>query len=228
MSKLSDFQKRIYAVQRGRNPGIYDTWQDCMEQVTGYSNGKYKSFPLREMEKAIAYVQQGAIEQSPVILDEPDPEKPTAYVRGSFAFLELYPRRRMPIYAYGLVIKFKGESTTLADCEMDLDIGFHRNIAGSIWGAMQAMEFAIQNNFGELDLYHDFEGIKHWCTGEWKPKCKLTILYKQFYNSRKDRLKVNFHLVDRNADFKYMREAYLLSRHALREGKKRMREDCSC
>lgn len=40
--------KKYYAVNSGRNPGIYTCWDDCKEQVTGFSGAKYKSFPMRE------------------------------------------------------------------------------------------------------------------------------------------------------------------------------------
>jgi hypothetical protein len=35
---------KYYAVKRGRNPGIYSRWEDCKEQVHGYSNNSFKSF----------------------------------------------------------------------------------------------------------------------------------------------------------------------------------------
>ncbi|XP_069462129.1 ribonuclease H1-like [Ambystoma mexicanum] len=33
-----------YAVQNGRNPGVYHSWEDCSEQVNQYSNARYKKF----------------------------------------------------------------------------------------------------------------------------------------------------------------------------------------
>lgn len=37
--------KKYYAVQKGRKPGIYETWADCEAQVKGFSGAVYKSFP---------------------------------------------------------------------------------------------------------------------------------------------------------------------------------------
>lgn len=45
-------KKKYYAVQVGRIPGIYGTWDECKAQTEGVSGAKYKSFPsLEEAER---------------------------------------------------------------------------------------------------------------------------------------------------------------------------------
>ncbi len=39
-------KKSFYAVLRGREPGIYKTWDDCRAQVNGFKEAKYKGFVL--------------------------------------------------------------------------------------------------------------------------------------------------------------------------------------
>ncbi|TGZ77727.1 ribonuclease H-like protein, partial [Ascodesmis nigricans] len=39
---------KYYGVQTGRRPGVYETWQDCLAEVRGFKNAKFKSFPSRE------------------------------------------------------------------------------------------------------------------------------------------------------------------------------------
>ncbi|MFQ7566404.1 MAG: viroplasmin family protein, partial [Clostridium perfringens] len=36
--------KKIYAVRKGINPGIYFTWDECKSNVNGYPGAEYKSF----------------------------------------------------------------------------------------------------------------------------------------------------------------------------------------
>lgn len=36
--------RKFYVVWEGREPGIYDNWDDCQEQVEGYPGAKYKSY----------------------------------------------------------------------------------------------------------------------------------------------------------------------------------------
>ncbi|WFD32063.1 ribonuclease H [Malassezia sp. CBS 17886] len=38
---------KYYAVRMGRSPGIYETWDDCRAQVSGFPGCVYKSFPSR-------------------------------------------------------------------------------------------------------------------------------------------------------------------------------------
>ena len=40
--------KKFYVVWKGRKTGIFDRWEDCSAQVTGYPDAEYKSFPNRE------------------------------------------------------------------------------------------------------------------------------------------------------------------------------------
>lgn len=37
-------KKKAYVVFEGRKPGIYDSWKECEEQVSGFSGSKYKGF----------------------------------------------------------------------------------------------------------------------------------------------------------------------------------------
>ena len=40
--------RKFYVVWKGRNPGIYYTWDECKKQIDGFSNPQYKSYPTRE------------------------------------------------------------------------------------------------------------------------------------------------------------------------------------
>lgn len=41
-------KKKIYAVMQGRKTGIFKTYDECKEQVTGYPNAIFKSFENEE------------------------------------------------------------------------------------------------------------------------------------------------------------------------------------
>lgn len=46
-------KQKYYVVWEGVTPGIYKTWAECLAQVKGYPNARYKSFPSRaEAEEA--------------------------------------------------------------------------------------------------------------------------------------------------------------------------------
>lgn len=41
-------KKKYYVVWAGFSPGIYESWEACKKQITGFERGKYKSFASRE------------------------------------------------------------------------------------------------------------------------------------------------------------------------------------
>ncbi|TKA43451.1 hypothetical protein B0A55_12963, partial [Friedmanniomyces simplex] len=40
-----DAQLKFYAVRVGKEPGIYHTWPECLDQVRGFPKSIFKSFP---------------------------------------------------------------------------------------------------------------------------------------------------------------------------------------
>jgi len=49
--------QKYYAVQNGREPGVYTDWNSASKQIVGWTKPKYKSFPSRE--EAEAFVARG-------------------------------------------------------------------------------------------------------------------------------------------------------------------------
>ncbi|XP_011701034.1 PREDICTED: ribonuclease H1-like [Wasmannia auropunctata] len=49
-------KKNYYAVANGRQTGVYDNWQDCKDQVDGYSRNNFKGFSTPD--KAWDFVDQ--------------------------------------------------------------------------------------------------------------------------------------------------------------------------
>lgn len=41
-------KKKYYVVWQGRNTGVFSSWTECKEQVHGFPNAKYKSYPTKE------------------------------------------------------------------------------------------------------------------------------------------------------------------------------------
>ncbi|MDE6526846.1 MAG: ribonuclease H family protein, partial [Muribaculaceae bacterium] len=51
---MSQHKNRYYVVWAGLEPGVYDSWQECQLQVTGFKGARYKSYPSRD-EAVAAY-----------------------------------------------------------------------------------------------------------------------------------------------------------------------------
>lgn len=49
-------KKQYYVVLKGRTPGIYQTWDDCKEQVNGFKGSKFKGFAT--IQEAEQYIEE--------------------------------------------------------------------------------------------------------------------------------------------------------------------------
>lgn len=70
---MSEKQKKVYAVRKGRKSGLFYSWPVCQEQIKGYSGAEYKSFPTEE--EAKKYLAGGAViaQLPPIETSEPEP-----------------------------------------------------------------------------------------------------------------------------------------------------------
>ncbi|MBB6328870.1 ribonuclease HI [Algoriphagus iocasae] len=42
-------KRKFYVVWNGREPGLYESWEECKNQIYGFTNAKYKSFPTHDL-----------------------------------------------------------------------------------------------------------------------------------------------------------------------------------
>lgn len=192
-------KKKYYAVKEGRRIGIFDTWEECKEQIDRYSNAVYKSFAT--IEEAKAFILGKA--------EEPPCEN-YAYVDGSY----MHPKRE---FSFGAVIFADGKREEYYKKFSDPSLAEMRNVAGEIKGAEFVMRYCVEKGIGEIDLFYDYAGIEKWCTGEWKANKVGTKEYRDYYLSIKDKLKVNFRKVKGHSGVEFNELADKLAKQALTE-----------
>jgi len=199
-----------YAVRIGKNPGIYNTWKECEEQVRGHKGAKYKKFlSLKEAED---FINDTGDFKRPDDANLKNDEI-IAYVDGSFNL-------KSKSYGYGVVIISKEGKQTSNGKGNDHELALMRNVSGEIKGAMVAMEKAMEMNKKTLYLYYDYAGIEHWAKGDWKTNKDGTKRYKAYYDSIRDDLEVIFVKVKAHSGVEYNEEADSLAKEALGIGKK--------
>lgn len=200
-------KKKYYAVRDGRTIGIFESWEECKKQTEGYQGAEYKSFSTRE--EALAYFNR---EESPADLNREEPKLPfdtlCAFVDGSFD-------AKTNRYGSGMVLLYQGEEKTFYKAGGHPTLVSMRNVAGEITASVMAMRYAVANGFPSLVIYHDYEGIAKWCRGEWKTEREGTRLYKEFYDSVKDKLDVSFVKVAAHTGNHYNELADELAKKAL-------------
>ncbi|KIR02147.1 Ribonuclease HI-related protein [Lachnospiraceae bacterium TWA4] len=190
---------KYYAVKKGKKPGIYHSWDDCKAQVHGFPGAIYKSFKTKE--EADAFLGLGRVQA----FNEEDCM--VAYVDGSFY--------QGDEFSYGMVILWKGEEKHFCKKIVDKELASMRNVAGEIKGSEAAMRYAIEQGVKDLAIYHDYEGISKWCTGEWKANKVGTQNYRDYYQSIQSKLNVKFVKVKGHSNDKYNDLADKLAKKAL-------------
>ncbi|WP_129595778.1 viroplasmin family protein [Anaerophilus nitritogenes] len=196
-------QKKYYAVKSGRNKGIFDNWQECKNQIQCYSGAIYKSFS--SYEDAYKFLN-GEVKDT--VINEKNIKKVEAYVDGSY--YQEYNR-----YSYGCVILYENKIIKFGGVGNDKEYVTMRNVAGELLGAMKSIEWAYENKYGLITIYHDYEGIERWANGIWKANKKGTKEYVEFIKKYREHLEIRFKKVKAHSGNFYNEEADKLAKQAL-------------
>ena len=190
--------KKYYAVKVGKNPGIYETWDEAKENVIGFIGAIYKSFS--KYDDAVSFMN--GIEKEVTSIN------PFVYVDGSFD-------ASTNAYSFGAVLVSNGVETRFKKSFPADEYSIHRNVAGEIKGAGFVINYCINQGISEIDLYYDYIGIEKWFTGEWKARKPISMVYQEFANTVKDKIKVNFIKVKSHSNVYYNDLVDLLAKEAL-------------
>lgn len=178
---------KYYAVKKGRNPGIYTSWDSCLKEVKGFSGAVYKSFKTKE--DAINFMEDTEKKI------EADKDTVIAYVDGSFNLPE-------KIYGSGVVLIKDGNEECFKKSYSD-SFYTHRNVAGEVKASELAINLAIEKGYKKIIIYHDYQGIKSWADEDWKTNNELTKSYKTFIDSKRNEIEIGFVKVKGHSNDKY-------------------------
>ena len=195
---------KYYAVINGRKTGVFDDWDDCREQVEGYSGAEYKSF--KTFEEAMEYLdfESNSSENTLDIAEN----TAIAYVDGSYNI-------NTGIYGCGVVMFVNGIKSEYMKGFNNPEKAIMRNVAGEIEGASYAMRYCQNNNIPKLIIYHDYTGIEMWCTGAWAAHKNGKRKYKMLYDTISKDVEIEFRKVKSHSGDKYNNEADALAKRAV-------------
>lgn len=199
---------KYYAVRAGRSTGVFLTWAECQKQVTGFPGAVFKSFTTIEEAEAFVKGAATAIRESGTEFLKVEPGALVAYVDGSYNVENNQ-------FSYGMVLLDGEQELKFQQFFIDEELASMRNVAGEIKGAEAAMRYAVEQGFGKLYIYHDYEGIAKWCQGAWKTNKEGTKAYKAYFDSIRDKLQVVFVKVAAHTGDKYNEMADKLAKEAL-------------
>lgn len=200
-------KKKVYAVKKGRTPGIYMTWDDCKAQVDGFPGAEYKSFADPADAAAYLGIAGGAS------AEERFPEGVRAYVDGSFDAAS--DRFSCGVVMVRTDAEGNVKTRELSQAFDDAEMAKQRNNAGEIMGAKMAVDFCMRQGIPEVEIYHDYEGVGKWADGLWKANNPITQAYVRFIEKARTCMKITFVKVAAHAGNKYNEKADRLAKEAL-------------
>ena len=196
--------KKYYAVRNGKKVGIYETWDEAKGQVMGYKNAIYKSF--KTLEEAKDFMENKDINK--IDFQNLSKDECIVYVDGSFNVYE-------QIVGYGIVFIDK---ENILELNGSLEKGHYteqRNVAGEVYGSMEAIKLAIKKAKKKIYIHFDYMGIKSWAEGEWKTNIELTRNYKKFIDEKKKEIEISFIKVKAHSNDKFNDVADKLAKAAV-------------
>lgn len=221
MSKV----KKYYAVKIGKTPGVYKSWNECQEQIKGFSGAEFKGF--KDEESAKRYVS-GEIESNKTVKEYKTMDKKACelsmkknsvsiYTDGSWGNVD--DNKKM--YAGGIVVIENGKIVDRICVSGDIkEFSELRNVAGELLATVRAIDYIDRNrkDIENVFIFVDYIGLKHWsvpkAAGGWKRKNQFTKSYGEYVEKMKKKYNMEFFHVKGHNNDQYNEEADTLASYS--------------
>lgn len=203
---------KVYAVKKGNSTGIFESWTECQAATKGFAGAEFKSFNTRE--EAEAYLEDRDAWVEKVARDNENGYL-VAFTDGSFD-------KNLKRYSYGVqFILPNGDESDICGYGDNSEYIDSNNIIGEVLGVINALDWAISNKYEKIKIYHDYEGLSKWISGEWGANTKVGKMYVGLFNAKfKDVIDVHFVKVPGHSNIMYNDRADQLAKSALLDKKR--------
>lgn len=160
-------KNKYYVVWQGRNPGIYDNWEDCKSQVEAFENAKYKGFPSKEdAENAFSQTYGNFIKSTQQNKTPDAPISPQSIIQNSIAVDAACSGNPGKMEYRGVYVKTNKELFRIGPYEDGT------NNIGEFLAIVHALALQGKKNT-RLPIYSDSQNALLWVKNK---KCKTKLV----------------------------------------------------
>lgn len=172
---------KYYAVKKGREIGIFTDWKIVQPIIKGFKGAEYKSFKTKNEAQEYFEGRENTLDF------EITKKTLLAYVDGSYI-------KGNEKYGSGVVFLDNDRNMidTLSFAGAESEYLASNNVAGEICATIEAVTYAVKNNFEQLVVYYDYEGIEKWANGSWAANKAISKDYLEKIKSLKSKVKIHF------------------------------------
>ena len=161
-------KNKFYVVWQGRQPGIYDNWDDCKSQVEAFTDAKYKGFTTKEeAEKAFTGSASSYLRKTPnPVKQDTTPADITQIIKDSIAVDAACSGNPGKMEYRGVYVKTNVEIFRIGPYEDGT------NNIGEFLAIVHALALQKQKN-SKLPIYSDSLNALLWVKNK---KCKTKLV----------------------------------------------------
>lgn len=190
-------KNKFYAVRKGRQTGIFQTWPDAQKQVSGFPGAEYKSFKNKEEAEAFLEKKENSTSSKTSTssinasikkeISTLSSKKAIAFIDGSYGKV-----KEREMYSFGAVLITDKQEVEMYRSYVNPEWIAYRNVAGEIQGAIEAISWALNHGKAEIDVYYDYQGIEKWAIGDWRANSAVAVAYVKFIQKVKNQIAIRF------------------------------------
>lgn len=218
---------KYYAVKEGRVPGIYMSWGEAEPQVKGYSGASYKSFKTKKEAEEFINASTSSVTTKN---EAPTVTKPLATIESETSetnkeistlnSIEIYVdgsySPNPPLYSSGWVAVKNNEIIKKNSfCDNDERYIESHQVPGEVFACIDAINWAKAENYDNVTISYDYQGIEKWATREWKANKSISKDYVTLFDNASEGISVSFNKVKAHSGINFNEIADKLAKGAL-------------
>jgi len=160
---------KVYGVRKGRETGVFETWDKCLKATKRYPGAEYRSF--KDEDEAQSWVDGNLeIELHRDIVAPSTNDTVNVFAEGIFVDGQAL---------IGVILQFSDKTYEYSAICTDGDYLKSGAIYAKMSGMLAGVKLACDTDCKTVNVYTNYDGLLSWLSGVWVCKSTMTFLFKE-------------------------------------------------